>query len=275
MIVSIMVAVVRASLVALAISVPSLLLVPTSSDGSYIVLLGALLIGALVCLEYLNTYPCLLEFRDAPPFNRFRFAHAAIVISGTSLLLRGALGVDPSPFLENISVILGHTLDFPYSPVHLVVLMLPQNLPSVFVDAMRLAAGFSAFVSAVNILVFYSVMKTTRWPLSRGAFNVWVNLPLLDPTSGGDIVVRLLRDGRLNIMFALLTPFLFPAGIKILGIISGSHFFYDAQSLAWLIILWSIIPTTFAMRGIGMMRIADLIHQKRQSNDENHLMQMA
>ena len=73
MIVSIKTAVLRATLVAIAISIPSLLLVPASEDGSYIFLLGAFLIGGLVCLEYLNTYPCLLEFREAPPFNRMRF----------------------------------------------------------------------------------------------------------------------------------------------------------------------------------------------------------
>lgn len=275
MIVPVITAVFRASIVAFAISIPSLLLAPASADGSYIVLLGALLLGALVCLEYLNTYPCLLEFRDAPPFNRFRFAHALIIIIGTSILLRGATGVNPSPLLENISIILGHSLDFAYSPIHLVILMLPNSLPSVFVDAMRLSAGFAFFVSIVNISLFYIVVRATRWPIARGTLNVWTNLPLLDPTSGGDIVVRLTRDGRVNIAFGVLAPFLFPAFIKIIGFVFGPQFFYDPQSLSWLIILWAIIPTTFAMRGIGMLRISELIQNKRQSNEESHFVQMA
>ena len=275
MIVSIITAVLRATLVAIAISIPSLLLVPASEDGSYIVLLGAFLIGGLVCLEYLNTYPCLLEFREAPPFNRIRFGHAFCVILGTSLLLRGPLGETPSPLLENISVILGHTLDFEYSPVHLVVLMLPQNLPAVFVDAMRLAAGFGFFVSLLVIAGFYTILRVTKWPLPHGSFNVWTNLPLLDPTTGGDIVDRLTRDGRINIALGIVLPFLFPAVILILSLVFGPEFFSDFQSLAWMLIIWSIIPTTCAMRGMAMLRISALIQNKRQAKDPNHTLQIA
>jgi len=275
MIVSIITAVLRATLVAIAISIPSLLLVPASEDGSYIVLLGAFLIGGLVCLEYLNTYPCLLEFREAPPFNRIRFGHAFCINLGTSLLLRGPLGETPSQLLENISIILGHTLDFEYSPVHLVVLMLPQNLPAVFVDAMRLAAGFGFFVSLLVIAGFYIILRVTKWPLPHGSFNVWTNLTLLDPTTGGDIVDRLTRDGRINIALGIVLPFLFPAVILMLSLVFGADFFFDLLSLAWILIIWSVIQTTCAMRGMAMLRISALIQNKRQAKDPNHTLQIA
>ena len=57
----------RALAVAMAVSFPSIVLITGASDGSSITLIAALIAGALICLEYLNTYPSLLEFRDAAP----------------------------------------------------------------------------------------------------------------------------------------------------------------------------------------------------------------
>ena len=57
----------RAIAVAMAISVPPIVLITGTSDGSSITLIAALIAGALICLEYLNTYRSMLEFRDAAP----------------------------------------------------------------------------------------------------------------------------------------------------------------------------------------------------------------
>ena len=60
-------AVFRAIEVAMAISFPSIALITGTSDGSSITLITALIAGALICLEHLNTYPGMLEFRDVAP----------------------------------------------------------------------------------------------------------------------------------------------------------------------------------------------------------------
>ena len=52
-------AIFRALAVAMAISVPSIVLITGASDGSSITLIAALIAGALICLEYLNTYPSM------------------------------------------------------------------------------------------------------------------------------------------------------------------------------------------------------------------------
>ena len=108
-----------------------------------------------------------------------------------------------------------------------------------------------------------------------GAFNVWTNLPVLDPTSGVDIVLRLTREGRSNIGLALLSPFLMPILLQITMFALRLEPFHLAQSAAWIIILWGILPTFLAMRGIAMLRIAELIIEKRHSNNALSMLQMA
>ena len=66
-------AVVRAFFVILLIAAPSVILPGTTADVSQIVTLVALFGAGLTFFEYSSTYPGLVEFRDAPPFNRIRF----------------------------------------------------------------------------------------------------------------------------------------------------------------------------------------------------------
>jgi hypothetical protein len=66
-------AMVRAMLVVILISLPSLLLPNTSNDATQMVVLIAIFGAALTIFEYSSTYPGLVEFREAPPFNRIRF----------------------------------------------------------------------------------------------------------------------------------------------------------------------------------------------------------
>ena len=51
---------------------------------------------------------------------------------------------------------------------------------------------------------FLVLVRIMNWPVRQGAFNVWVNLPLFDPTAGGDVIYRLQRDARINIALGFL-----------------------------------------------------------------------
>ena len=99
--------------------------------------------------------------------------------------------------------------------------------------------------------------------MSVGSFNVWTNLPVLDPTSGVDIGL------------ALLSLFLMPILIQITMLMLRLEPFQSAQSAAWIIIMWGVLPTFLAMRGIAMLRIAELIIEKHHSNNAQSLLQMA
>lgn len=269
-------AILRAVAVAMAISIPSILLLTCTSDGSSITLIAALIAGVLICLEYLNTYPSMLESRDASPYNRIRYLSSLCAIICVSVLFREIyLTNNSNMMIMSLGTIIGHGLDFPYSPIRLIILTLPLNVSDEIVDAVRLSAGLAFVISIVTVTGFFLFTRLTRWPVSFGSFNVWTNLPVLDPTSGVDIVVRLTRDGRSNIGLALLSPFLMPIVMQIVMLALRLEPFQSAQSAAWIVILWGVLPTFLAMRGIAMLRISELIIEKRHSNNMLSMLQMA
>ncbi|MDJ1018121.1 MAG: hypothetical protein QNJ35_16545, partial [Paracoccaceae bacterium] len=60
----------RALCVVLLIATPSLILPGFNADTAQVVALVALFGASLTFFEYASSYPGLVEFRDAPPFNR-------------------------------------------------------------------------------------------------------------------------------------------------------------------------------------------------------------
>ncbi|MDJ0641029.1 MAG: hypothetical protein QNJ20_19600, partial [Paracoccaceae bacterium] len=197
------------------IATPSLILPGTTADVAQVVTLIALFAAGLTFFEYASTYPGLVEFRDAPPFNRVRFGSLFLTVILLSLLTKGT--ITPTPVSEIVGVIgskVGQVIDFPYSPVRLVVLMLPPEASVEHVHLVRDSAGLAYFISLFTLAIFIVLQRVRRWPTRNGVFNVWVNLPTFDPTAGGDVVERLERDARFNIALGFLLPFLTPAVIK-------------------------------------------------------------
>ena len=72
---------VRAFLVAMLIALPALMLPGVSPDTTQMIALLSLLAALLTFVEYYSDYPSFIEFRDAPPFNRLRFAALFITIA--------------------------------------------------------------------------------------------------------------------------------------------------------------------------------------------------
>lgn len=258
-------AAVRAIFVVLFIATPSLMLPGTSADAAQIVALVAIFAAALVIFEYASAYPGLVEFRDAPPFNRIRFFSLFLTVVLLTLIARGiAAPTEVTQFVKAVGALIGGVIDFPYSPVRLVVLMLPSEASVAHIDMVRTAAGMSFLVSLLTLAVFLIVLRLARWPLPNGSFNVWVNLPTFDPTAGGDVVERLERDARFNIALGFLFPFLMPAVVKAASTIFGSISLENPQTLIWTVAAWAFLPTSLFMRGIAMGRIAAMIEDKRK-----------
>ena len=263
-------AAVRAFFVILLIATPSLILPGTTTDVSQIVTLVALFGAGLTFFEYASSYPGLVEFRDAPPFNRIRFGSLFATVILLSFMARG--GIDPTPLSEAVAVVgsvIGKVIDFPYSPVRLVVLMLPPDASVEHVHLVRDSAGISYLISLLTLLVFIVLQRVLSWPLRRGSFNVWVNLPTFDPTAGGDVVERLERDARFNIALGFLLPFLTPAVIKSATSLFGAVSLDSPQTLIWTVAAWAFLPASLFMRGIAMGRIATLITEKRKMSSED------
>lgn len=255
----------RGLFVALLIATPALLLPDVATDQSQIVVLVALLAAFLTFVEYNSNAPSIVEFRDAPPFNRVRFIALFITVFVLTVIAKGK--TDPTALTEglaSIGKIVGHAIDFPYSPVRLVVLMLPAHVTLDAIQDVRVAAGLAYIISLVTLVVFVLVVRVGGWPVSNGPFNVWVNLPLFDPTAGGDVLVRLRRDARFNIAFGFLLPFLIPAVVKATSDLLDPITLANPQTLIWTITAWAFLPASMIMRGIAMNRVADLIAAKRK-----------
>ncbi len=259
-------AVFRAFCVMLLIAMPSLLLPGVNSDAAQIVTLIAIFGAALTIFEYASNYPGLVEFRDAPPFNRVRFASLFITVLFLTVISLGQ--VEPNIvtyWFETIGAVIGKAIDFPYSPVRLVVLMLPEETSAAQISLVRTAAGMSYLVSLLTLAVFLIILRLRGWPKGSGSFNVWINLPTFDPTAGGDVVERLERDARFNIALGFLLPFLTPAVFKAAASLFGSVSLENPHTLIWTVAAWAFLPASLFMRGIAMGRIASMIADKRKS----------
>ncbi|MEE9387210.1 MAG: hypothetical protein V3U96_01255 [Paracoccaceae bacterium] len=258
-------AVVRAIMVVLLVATPSLLLPGVSADGKQIVALVAIFGAAFTIFEYASSYPGMIEFRDAPPFNRIRFLSLFATVFLLSLIARG--NYEPTTltqFIQAIGGLVGYAIDFPYSPVRLVLLMLPENTSATHIDLVRTTAGMSYLISLLTLGIFLIVLRLQNWPSVNGSFNVWVNLPTFDPTAGSDVVSRLERDARVNIALGFLLPFLTPVAVKAAASLFGAVTLDNPQTLIWTVSAWAFLPASLFMRGIALAKVAEMIAAKRR-----------
>jgi hypothetical protein len=259
-------AILRAVLVVLLIATPSILLPGTTADTSQTIALLALIAAVFTIVEYQSSYPSLVEFRDAPPFNRVRFGALFITVFALTLILRGE--TEPSTLTKlahAAGTAIGNLIDFPYSPVRLIVLMLPEDATMALVDRVRTAAGLSYLVSILSLGMFVALLRLRGWPTRHQNFNVWVNLPTFDPTAGGDVVNRLERDSQINLILGFLLPFVIPAFIKLASDYVDPISLSSAHTMIWTITAWAFLPASLLMRGIALSRVAAMICEQRQS----------
>lgn len=258
-------AVVRGLLVALMVLTPALMLPGVRSDTAEVIALIAIIAAALTAIEYASNYPSLVEFRDAPPFNRIRFLSLFITVLLLSIVLKAESAPSPvAGFLVAVGTLIGQVIDFPYSPVRLVVLMLPDGTNGAEVERVRMVAGLCYLISLLSLAIFVISLRFGSWPARTGSFNLWVNLPTFDPTAGGDVVARLNRDARVNVALGFLLPFLIPAVVKAGETLFQPVDFGTDHSLIWTMAAWAFLPSSLFMRGIAMGRVAEMIEERRR-----------
>lgn len=263
-------AILRAVLVVLMISLPSVLLPGTTSITAQAAAFVAIIAAIFTIVEYQSNYPSLVEFRDAPPFNRLRFGALFVTVFCLSLILRGE--VEPSTLTQlsrMAGTIIGDSIDFPYSPVRLIVLMLPHDADAALVESVRVAAGLSYLVSILLLVVFFLFIRLWSWPAHSGSFNVWVNLPTFDPTAGGDVVSRLRRDAQINLILGFLLPFMIPAIVKLTSDFIDPVDLANPHTLIWTTTAWAFLPASLLMRGIALGRVAEMISRQRERATAN------
>ena len=258
-------AAVRALLMALLVATPALVVPGVSMDTSQITVLIALIAAMLTFMEYNAASPSIVEFRDAAPFNRVRFVALLGTVLALSMICKG--WTDPTTAtnaLTSIGTILGKSIDFPYSPVRMVVLMLPADASAELVHSVRTAAGLAYLMALMALLIFIFMGTVIGWPTRNVACNGWINMPLFDPTAGGDVLTRLHRDARINIATGFLLPFLIPAMVKGTADLLHPVTLENPQTLIWTMTAWAFLPASMIMRGFAMHRIGEMIREQRE-----------
>lgn len=260
-------AVARACIVILVVATPSLMIPGSPPGGAEGIMLVALALGLFVAAEYAATYPGLIAFRDAAPFNRLRLLALFVTLFLLSLIVTGEAGQGSSLALvvNAFGIAIAAALDVPFSPVQMIGAHLPPGLDPFLVAKIQGMTGLAMLVLLVAIAVFALLTRLERWPRRDSAFNVWINLPTFDPNGGGDIVNRLRLTGSLSIIAGAVAPFVLPVVAVVAVNRAGLDVLGAPQALVWGITLWMFIPLSLVMRGLAMRRLATLIGRRRAS----------
>jgi len=255
----------RALCVVTLIVLPGLLIPGVPDDSTQFAMLIALFAGVLTVIEYTSPTPVMVEFRDAPPYNKVRYVMLATLVGLLTFALVDANGAMILPFdLYVVAQTLGAWLDVPYSPVRLMTHMLPNTIAPDSFAIMQACAGLAFAASVVMMITVVVYFRFLGWPNRKVAFNVHTNLPMFDPTSGGDVVVRLRRGARINLLVGLTVPFIIPACLQMFGTFFNATGFTNLQNLVWLVALWAFLPLNLCLRGLVMIKLVQLIEAKRR-----------
>ena len=258
-------AIARALLVIVLAVFPAIVIPSTAPDTAQSTILLALFAGGIVFAEYASEYPGLIEFRFAAPFNRSRFALIALLAVLLALLQRN--GVEPGT-MSGLAVTLasacGAMLDFTGSPVRLLVASLPESVPAAHLMLVRDGAALAMVLSVTTVLGFVTAIRLNAWPMGTGPFNVWINLPTFDPTAGNDVVLRLQRHARINVVLGLILPFLLPGAVIASALLIKPLTLLSPMGFVWGVLLWAYLPAGLVMRGVAMARVARMIRSSRR-----------
>ncbi|WP_247716884.1 hypothetical protein [Gymnodinialimonas ceratoperidinii] len=257
-------ALVRAIMIVVVILTPSLLLPGTTAESAQLATLVALAFAMIIMFEYGAKYPGLIEFRNAPPFNRIRVIALFLMLFGLSIIIgNGNEGSTLTVIITALGFLVGRALDFPYSPLRVVLDYLPQGVDPTLAVQIQAMAGLVMLVTLISLFLFAALLRLENWPNRGTAFNVWVNLPTFDPTAGGDVVKRLNRDGRVNVIFGLTAPFIIPVVVVMASNQVQVSLTGSPQTMVWAMTLWMFLPLSLIMRGQAMLRVARMIRARR------------
>lgn len=259
-------AIFRAFWVIVVVAIPSLVL-PSASQGAaeFSLIIGGI-IAIFTVFEYGSDSPGFVDFRFAPPYNRFRAFTIAIQVILVTLVARAIeLNLADAAILDWAQTI-AVFMDFPFSPVSNSWDLLIEGSGLSDTSAILLVYTTSiSFVAGFAFMIIFSTMLWVfKWPLDRASFNLWINLPMFQPSDGVSVPKRLRRDALVNIILGLTLiyalPYLPIAGLDWLT----TDLFENNQALIWAAVLWVFIPTTLLARAAAMWKIARIISRARR-----------
>jgi hypothetical protein len=247
------------------IILPSLLVPTVGVNTHLIVLILGLSMAVYVFSEYMAKAPGMLEFRDAPPYNRLRFLalFASLILAAVAYRAPwddGAL----VRLLYSLGLIVGRGLDLPFSPMRMAQELIAPDASPWISQLVYVTLGLSIMVSIFVIWALLMILRVNNWPSRTRGFNLWVNLPTFDPTAGGDIVARFQRAARINIFLAIVLPFFVPLTMRLVISTLDPEALTAPLSIIWLVSIWMFLPTCCIMKAIVLHRLARMVTLQRR-----------
>lgn len=257
-------AIVRAVMVLVVVAAPAILLPNVSQAAQEISLIIGGIAGAFTLFEYASTHPGLVDFRFAPPYNRIRFVTFAVQIIALVFLCRATSGADAfSPAILAYSDQAVAIMNLPLSPVRVAVELIGEGGSETFQVLLGRAAAVSFTFAFASFLFFALTLWVFRWPVGRDNFNLWINLPTFEPSSGRDVERRLYRDGTANILIGIALPFVIPVVASRSGGWFDPSVLENYQPLIWGAALWSFLPASLIIRGAALLKVGWLVKRAR------------
>lgn len=255
---------IRAVLVLIVVAAPAFLLPSVSTAAQEISLIVGGIAGAFTLFEYASSHPGLIDFRFAPPYNRIRFATFGVQIFVLIILCRSTSGADSfAPEVLALADQAVALVSVPLSPVRVAVEMIGEDGSELFKLLLQRAAAVSFVIAFASFLFFAVLLWFFRWPVGRDNFNLWINLPTFEPSSGRDVERRLYRDGVANVLIGLGLPFLIP----VIASRSGGWFdpsvLKNYQPLIWGCAVWAFLPASLIIRGAALLKLGWLVKRAR------------
>lgn len=170
------------------------------------------IIGIFTFFEYGSTAPGFVDFRYAPPYNRFRaFTITTQVIAITLVCRAVELGLSEAAIVDWARQA-AQLLDFEFSPVSMGIDAILTD--SRFSDTTAILLVYSistSFVIGIGLTAIFALfLWVFPWPSDRENFNLWANLPTFQPKDGSNIPRRLRRDAYFNIILGAALIYALP-----------------------------------------------------------------
>ena len=250
-------ALIRALILAVIIAAPSFILPNIPNVARELTLIIAAIIAAFVLFEYASKSPGFVDFRFAPPYNRFRVGILAGLAIGLSLIVRASANGNADILaLADWSIIYGAT---PNSPADFALTKIATFETTSSTELLTRVFSAAFIISAALTGAMSLLLWIFKWPFGRTTFNLWVNLPTFAPAEVSLTGRRLRRDGWLNVILAFALYYIIPFAFPLVQNRLGPDLFGDSHSLVWVATIWAFLPALMFIRGISLIKISRIL----------------
>lgn len=250
-------ALIRALILGVIIVAPSYILPDIPNVTRELSLIIAGIIAAFAVFEYASKTPGFVDFRFAPPYNRFRIAVLAALAIGLSIVFRASINGN-AEILSLANWTISYTIT-PNSPVDFALSKIATFSTSTSAEALTRTFSTAFFISASLSVLMSALLWVFKWPFGRNKFNLWANLPTFAPAEVSLTGRRLRRDGWLNITLGLSLFYLIPFSFPIIQTRIGPDVFGDMHSLVWIATVWAFLPSLLFIRGTCLIKVSRIL----------------